>query len=77
YPMMLKKEEELNTFINKNLKSERIYISKSQYMTLYFFIPKKDSLKQLVQDYWKINQYTVKDKTPIPLISKVISTQEY
>ncbi|KXN91868.1 hypothetical protein AN958_11548, partial [Leucoagaricus sp. SymC.cos] len=72
YSMTLKEEEELNTFINENLKSRRIYISKSQYAALCFFIPNKDGLKCLVQDYRKINQYTVKDKTPIPLISKVV-----
>jgi len=26
----------------------------------------------LVQDYWKLNQYTIKDKTPLPLIAEVI-----
>jgi len=26
----------------------------------------------LVQDYWKLNQVTIKDKTPLPLIREVI-----
>ncbi|KXN86532.1 hypothetical protein AN958_09958 [Leucoagaricus sp. SymC.cos] len=45
YPMMLKEEEELNAFIDENLKSGRICISKSQYTALCFFIPKKDGSK--------------------------------
>ncbi|KXN88319.1 hypothetical protein AN958_07464 [Leucoagaricus sp. SymC.cos] len=45
YPITLKEEEELNTFIDENLKSGRICISKSQYATPCFFIPKKDRLK--------------------------------
>ncbi|KXN89214.1 hypothetical protein AN958_05917 [Leucoagaricus sp. SymC.cos] len=45
YPMTLKEKEELNIFIDENLKSGKIYISKSQYATPYFFIPKKDSSK--------------------------------
>ncbi|KXN85047.1 hypothetical protein AN958_11753, partial [Leucoagaricus sp. SymC.cos] len=45
YPMTIKEEEELNTFINKNLKSGRIRVSKSQYATPCFFIPKKDGSK--------------------------------
>ncbi|KXN90558.1 hypothetical protein AN958_04230 [Leucoagaricus sp. SymC.cos] len=57
--MTLKEEEELNIFIDKNLRSGRICISKSQYAALCFFIPKKDGSKCLVQDYRKINQYTV------------------
>ncbi|KXN84894.1 hypothetical protein AN958_11936 [Leucoagaricus sp. SymC.cos] len=45
YPMTLKEEEELNTFIDENLKSGRIHISKSQYTAPCFFILKKDGLK--------------------------------
>ncbi|KXN82232.1 hypothetical protein AN958_02860 [Leucoagaricus sp. SymC.cos] len=49
YPMTLKEEEELNTFIDENLKSGRIQVLKSQYAAPYFFIPKKDGSKQLDQ----------------------------
>jgi len=41
-------------------------------MALYFYIPKKDSSLQLVQDYRKLNQVMIKDKTPLPLIGEVI-----
>ena len=37
-----------------------------------FYIPKKDSSLQLVQDYKKLNQVTIKDKMPLPLIGEVI-----
>jgi len=43
-----------------------------RYVVLYFYIPKKDGLLQLVQDYWKLNQYTMKNKMPLPLIGEVI-----
>ena len=46
--------------------------SKSRYMALYFYIPKKNKLLQLVQDYRKLNQVTIKNKTPLPLIGEVI-----
>ena len=39
---------------------------------LVFYIPKKDSSLQLVQDYRKLNQITIKDKTPLPLIGEII-----
>ncbi|KXN82052.1 hypothetical protein AN958_03270 [Leucoagaricus sp. SymC.cos] len=42
--MTLKEEEELNAFIDENLKSGRIHISKSQYMAPCFFISKKTAL---------------------------------
>ncbi|KXN87509.1 hypothetical protein AN958_08746 [Leucoagaricus sp. SymC.cos] len=45
YSMTLKEEEELNVFIDKNLKSGGICISKSQYIAPCFFIPKKDGSK--------------------------------
>jgi len=47
--------------------------SKSRYMALCFYIPKKDSSLQLVQDYRKLNQITIKDKMPLPLIGEVIN----
>jgi len=37
-----------------------------------FYIPKKDGSLQLVQDYRKLNQVTIKDKTLLPLIEEVI-----
>jgi len=42
------------------------------YVVLYFYIPKKDGLLWLVQDYRKLNQYTIKDKMPLLLIGEVI-----
>jgi len=44
----------------------------SRYVTSCFYIPKKDRLLQLVQNYRKLNQHTIKDKTPLLLIGKVI-----
>ena len=41
-------------------------------MSLCFYIPKKDGSLQLVQDYRKLNQVTIKDKTPLLLIGEVI-----
>ena len=46
--------------------------SKSRYMVSCFYIPKKDGSLQLVQDYRKLNQVTIKNKTPLPLIGEVI-----
>jgi len=46
--------------------------SKSRYAALCFYIPKKDSSLWLVQDYRKLNQVTIKDKMPVPLIGEVI-----
>ena len=55
------------------LKIGLIVESKSKYTAPYFYIPKKDGLLQLVQDYRKLNQITIKDKIPLPLIGEVIN----
>jgi len=55
YAMMLKKEEALNQWLDEQLKAKLIVESKSQYVAPCFYIPKKDSSLQLVQDYRKLN----------------------
>ena len=72
YAMTIKKEEALNQWLDKQLKAGLIVESKSQYAAPCFYIPKKDGSLQLVQDYRKLNQVTIKDKTPLPLIGEVI-----
>ena len=58
--------------MDKQLKAGLIKESKSRYAAPYFYIPKKDRSLQLVQDYRKLNQVTIKDKMPLPLIREVI-----
>jgi len=73
YVMTLKEEEALNLWLDKQLKAGLIVESKSRYVALCFYIPKKDGSLQLVQDYRKLNQVTLKDKTPLLLIGEVIN----
>ena len=72
YVMTLKEEEALNQWLDEQLKAELIIESKSRYAAHCFYIPKKDGSLRLVQDYRKLNQVTIKDKTPLPLIGEVI-----
>ena len=39
----------------------------------FFFIKKKDSKLQPVQDYWWLNEWTIKNCYPLPLISELIA----
>ena len=73
YAIMIKKEEALNQQLDKQPKTRLIVESKSRYATLCFYIPKKDESLQLVQDYRKLNQVTIKDKILLPLIGEVIN----
>jgi hypothetical protein len=72
YRMTLVELQALDKFVNKELKTGKIRPSKSPYAAPCFFITKKDGGQQLVQDYRKVNSYTVKDKTPLPRIDDMI-----
>jgi len=72
YAMTIKEEEALNQWLDEQLKTGLIKESKSRYAAPCFYISKKDRSLQLVQDYWKLNQVTIKDKTLLPLIGEVI-----
>ena len=67
------KQIELDIFLAENLYIDKIHFSKSPMSTLIFFIKKRDSLLQLVQDYRMLNFITIKNKCPLYLISKLIS----
>ena len=71
--MTIKEEEALNQQLNEQLKAGLIVELKLRYAVLCFYIPKKDRSLHLVQDYWKLNQVTIKDKILLPLIEKVIN----
>ena len=58
--------------MDEQLKVGLIVESKSRYTAPCFYIPKKDGSLWLVQDYRKLNQVMIKDKTPLPLIREVI-----
>lgn len=73
YPMAPTKQEELNRFINDNLRKGYIRPSKSPMAAPVFFVKKKDGKLRFVQDYRKLNEYTVKNRYPLPLISDIIT----
>ena len=72
YTITLKEKEALNQWLDEQLKTELIVESKSRYAVLCFYIPKKDGSLWLVQDYRKLNQVMIKDKTLLLLIGEVI-----
>ena len=72
YAMTIKEKKALNQWLNEQLKVELIVESKLQYAASCFYILKKDRSLRLVQDYRKLNQVIIKDKTPLPLIEEVI-----
>ena len=71
---LLSREEQkgVHEFISKQLRKEYIRLSKSPQMAPVFFVGKKDSKKQIVQDYRYLNEWTVKNNYPLPLISDIV-----
>jgi len=73
YPLSPVEQKELDSFLEENLCTGRIRLSKSPMAALVFFIKKKDGSLRLVQDYRALNSMTVKNKYPLPLIFELVS----
>lgn len=72
YPLSLTEQAELDVFIEENLRTGRIRPSKSPQASPVFFVKKKDGSLRLVQDYQQLNDWTIKNAYPLPLISDVL-----
>ena len=72
YPLSPKEREEQQKFLQTNQRLHRIQRSNSPYASGFFFIKKKDGKYRPVQDYRKLNQWTIPNKYPLPLISELI-----
>jgi hypothetical protein len=73
YPLSPNEQDQLDAFLEENLKSGRIQPSKSPMASPVFFVKKKDGSLRLVQDYRKLNDMTIKNSYPLPLVSDIIS----
>ena len=73
YPLAPNEQAQLDEFLAENLKSGRIRPSKSPMASPVFFIKKKDGSLRLVQDYRKLNEMTIKNSYPLPLISELVT----
>jgi hypothetical protein len=73
YPMSQNEQEELNRFLDENLKKGYIRPSKSPLSSPVFFVKKKDGKLRFVQDYRRLNEITVKNRYPLPLVSDIIN----
>ena len=58
--------------MDENLRTGRIRPSKSPMASPFFFVKKKDGSLRPVQDYRKLNEMTIKNRYPLPLIQELI-----
>ena len=73
YLLNYEEQQVLDKFLAENLWNSHIHPSKSPMAFLFFFIKKKDSKLYPVQNYCKLNQRTIKNKYPLPLIQELIN----
>ena len=66
--------EEVQEFVKDQLRKGYIRLSKSLQISLVFFVPKKDGKKRMVQDYWYLNSWTVKNNYLLSLILNLIDS---
>ena len=72
YLLSREEREEVHEFIQEQLRKEYIKLLKSPQTAFVFFIGKKDGKKRMVQDYRYLNEWTIKNNYPLPLISDVV-----
>ena len=73
YLLAPSEQKELDAFLEENLETGQICLSKSLMSSPVFFIKKKDGSLRLVQDYQALNAITVKNKYPLLSISELVN----
>ena len=73
YALTVAEQEELLKFIKEHVSKGYIRPSKSPYAAPFFFIKKKDGKLRPVQDYRRLNQWTIRNTYPLPLIPQLIN----
>jgi hypothetical protein len=73
YALTQPEQEALVTFLQEHLDKGYITESKSQFAAPFFFVKKKDRKLRPVQDYRKLNEWTRRNATPLPLIPELIA----
>jgi len=72
HPLSREEREEVREFVKEQLRKGYIQPSKSPQTALVFFVGKKDGKKRMVQYYCYLNEWTIKNNYPLPLILDVL-----
>jgi len=76
YSLSREKREEVQAFVEDQLRKGYICPSKSPQTSPVHFVAKKDSTWRIVQDYQHINQWTIKNRYLLPLIADILDGVE-
>jgi len=72
YSLFKNEREEVQNFMEDQLRKGYIRPSKSPQISSVFFVGKKDRSKRIVMDYHNLNDQTVKNNYLLPLITDLI-----
>ena len=72
YLFSREEREEVHEFISEQLRKGYIKPSKLPQIALVFFVGKKNGKKKIVQDYRYLNEWTIKNNYPLPLILDIV-----
>jgi len=72
YPLSKNEREEVQNFMDDQLRKGYIRLSKSPQTSPVFFVGKKDESKQMVMDYCNLNSQTMKNNYLLSLITELI-----
>ena len=73
YALTQAEQKAMEDFLKEHLKKGYIRPSKSRYAAPFFFVKKKDGKLRPVQDYRKLNEWTIRNAYPLPLIPELIA----
>jgi len=76
YLLSRTEKEEVQVFVESQLKKGYIRPSKSPQTLSVLFMPKKDGKRRIVQDYRYVNKGTIKNSYSLPLILELIDSME-
>jgi len=72
YPLSREEREKVREFVKEQMRKGYIRPSKSLQTVPVFFVGKKDGKKRMIQDYQYLNEWTIKNNYPLPLILDVL-----
>jgi hypothetical protein len=72
YNLTPEEQKELDKFLDKNLEKGYIRLSQLPQASPFFFFKKKDGRLRPCQDYQYLNDWTIKNAYPLPLISEIM-----
>ena len=72
YNLTPEEQSELDKFLKENLEKGYIRPSQSPMASPFFFVDKKDGKLRPCQDYRYLNEHTIKNAYPLPLITELL-----